>query len=253
MKDEPKYLIPNLKNACRVLKLLGESTDEPMLAEICRELDLPQTSALRIMSTLKSENFIERHQKKYRLGSAIMQLCIHQEQSFDLRRIAVDELKELACATGETAHLAIPSGFRTLIIEVCESPHPIRAASRPGTVVESHCNAAGKIFVAHLFKNRLEELIRECPLTARTSRTITTRDQLEEEISIITQQGYAVDDEEFYDGVRCLAAPIFNRKGNVIAAVGITASVERFTRKRIVKVSKHVKKAAVAISEQVTV
>ena len=211
MSKEPKYIIPNLKNACRALRILGENTEGLALFEIVNELEIPQTSALRIMKTLESERFVSKTGKAYHLGTALTRLCLQLEQSFNLRAIARPILRELAVGTDETAHLAIPSGYKTLVIEVCDSPHPIRASSKAGTLAESHCSAAGKNFVAHLWADQLENMVAECPLNARTQHTITTIEALETEIQKVIEQGYSVDNEEFYDGVRCLAAPVFDR------------------------------------------
>ena len=253
MSKESKYIIPNLKNACQVLNLLGENTEGLALFEIVNALELPQTTALRIMSTLEGEHFVSKTGKTYCLGTALTRLCLQHEQSFDLRSIAAPALRKLAIDTDETAHLAIPSGYKTLVIEVCDSPHPIRASSEAGTLAESHCCAAGKNFVAHLFSGQLDQLVAECPLNARTQHTITTIDALETEILKVIKQGYAVDDEEFYDGVRCLAAPVFDRSGKVIASIGITAGIQRFTRKRIPQVARLAQAAAAEISKQITI
>ncbi len=253
MITDKKYIIPNLQNACRAMKLLGGVAEGMTVAEACRELEIPQTTALRIFSTLEEEGFVEKSGRRYRLGGALTQLQIQRNDHFDLVACAKPAMMNLAEMVDETAHIAIPSGFKTLIVGVCDSPHPVRATSKPGTLAESHCSAAGKIFINALFADRLDELAEEAPLNARTSKTIVSLPELEAELRTVQKQGYAVDDEEFYDGVRCLAAPVFDKQGKVIASVGITAGTQRFTRKRIPEVARLVIAAAEEISNRVTI
>ncbi|ADE53838.1 IclR family transcriptional regulator [Coraliomargarita akajimensis] len=250
---ETKYIIPNLQNACRALDLLGERSEGLTVSKASRLLEIPQTTALRIFSTLEVENFVHKVGRIYHLGPAITRLQIQKTQQFDLVESAMPAMQQLARAADETAHIAIPSGFKTLLIGVCESPHPIRASSRPGTLADAYCSATGKVFVAHLFADRLEDYAAATRFEARTSQTHTDVSSLSEELPAIRKQGYAVDDEEYVEGVRCLAAPIFNQQDHVIASVGITAGTQRFPRKRITDIAKLVKTAAAAISETVTI
>jgi IclR family acetate operon transcriptional repressor len=253
MSAADKYIIPSLQSACRVLKLLGQHPKGLSLTEIAKQLEIPYTTTIRIISTLEREQFVSKSKRSCRLGPVLTQLNLQRAQDFDLREIAAPAMKDLAVEADETVHLAIPAGYKALILDVCDSPHPVRVTSRPGTMADAHCCSTGKIFIAYLFADRLEELAAESPLVKRTERTITGIPALETEIRQVRKQGYAVDDEEFFDGVRCLAAPIFDRGGKVIAAVGITAGVQRFTRKRIPEIARFVKAAADKISKQVTV
>lgn len=251
--DRSRYIIPNLRNACRVLREIGDCDDGLTVAEACRRLGLPQTTALRIFATLESEGFLERSGRVYRLGGALTLLHLQKVRQFDLAEIAKPVMEELAREAGETAHLAVPLGFNVLIIGVCECPHPVRATSQVGTRAEMHCSATGKVFIAYMYADRIDEFVSAAPLNARTERTITTRDELVREVERVRRDGYAVDNEEFYDGVRCLAAPIFDRHGRIVAAVGVTGGAQRFSRKRIPPVSRLVKAAAKDISARIDI
>ncbi len=245
-----KYIIPNLRNACRLLKWLGEHPEGSTIPDLARDLEIPRTTALRIVRTLAVENLLRQEDSVYKLGARMISLGLAARSGIALRELVVPHLRTLMEKTGETAHAAIPCEGRTLIIEVCDSVHPIRAASRAGTVADAHCSSTGKIFLAHVYAKELDKIYPDGNIPRRTKNTITTLDGLRKEAEKIRKRGYAVDDEEFHVGVRCLAAPIKDASGKVVAAVGITASVIRFTKAREAELSEHVKSVAAAISNE---
>jgi len=246
-----RYVIPNLRNACRILKLLGRSRDGLKVADIARELDLPVTTTLRIMSTLALEGLARKNEGRYELGSVLIQLGHAALAGTEIRELALPVLQRLTQATDETTHLAVPCDDRSLIVAVQDSPHPLRAASRPGFLAELHCSSTGKTFLSFLHYHRLTELYPASrKLTKRTPQTRTTLPEIRREVELTRKRGFSLDDEEFNPGVRCVAAPIFASDGTVAAAIGITASSLRFTRERIPEMSAYVMNAARELSEQ---
>ena len=244
-----KYIIPNLKKACNVLKLLTQEPQGLSLNEISERLDIPKTTALRILTTFCGENMASKRDAKYFVGMALVQTGLSGLASMDVRTVAVPVLQDLAQATGETAHLAVLSGDRAMLVEVCDSPHPFRVASRPGTLVPLHCSSAGKVLIAYAIEEDLADFFRGANLETRTPNTITRIDELEEEAERIRSRGYAVDEEEYYPDVRCIAAPVWDDHGDVVAAVGITGTATRFTPEKVEPFSVLVVEAAGRVSE----
>lgn len=245
-----RYVIPNLRNACRILKLLGRSSEGYKVADIARELNLPVTTTLRIMSTLSLEGFARKSEGRFELGSVLIQLGNAALAGTEIRELALPVLQRLTQATDETAHLAIPCDDRSLIVAVQDSAHPLRAASRPGFLAELHCSSTGKLFLAYLHYERLAELYpASLKLAKRTPHTRTTLPEIRREADATRKRGFSLDDEEFNPGVRCVAAPIYSSDGTVAAAIGITASTVRFTRERIPEMSAIVLSAARELSE----
>jgi IclR family acetate operon transcriptional repressor len=245
-----RYVIPNLRNACRILKLLGRSTDGYKVADIARELNIPVTTTLRIMSTLALEGLARKVEGRFELGPILIQLGNAALSGTEIRELAQPVLLKLTQRTDETAHLAIPCDDRSLIVAVQDSLHPLRAASRPGFLAELHCSSTGKTFLAFLHHARLTELYPAgCKPTKRTPQTRTTLAEIRREIEAIRKRGYSVDDEEFNPGVRCVAAPVFDSEGKIAAAIGITAATVRFTRERIPEMGESVMAAARELSE----
>lgn len=248
VSSEERYVIPNLRNACRILKLLGSSADEFKVADIGRALGIPVTTTLRIMTTLRLEGLVRKNGTHYELGPVLIQLGNASLAGTEIRSAAIPVLEKLTARTDETSHLAIPCDDRSLIVAVQDSPHPLRAASRPGFLARLHCSSTGKIFLVHLHFNRLAEFCNSPQLTKRTVHTLTTLNEIRQECELTRQRGYSLDDEEFNLGVRCLAAPIRGSDGGVVAAIGITAATVRFTRERIPEMAGAVMAAASELS-----
>lgn len=243
-----RYTIPNLTNACQVLKTLATETEGLLLSELVQRLDLPHTSALRIVTTLCEAGFLQRSGNQYMLGSGLIPLGQQALARLDIRAIARPILRRLTEQTGETSHLAILSGGRSLLVEVVQSPAPIRVGAPAGTLAELHCSATGKSLIATLPAERLDSLLGTKALPSKTRKTLTTLPRLRTELARVRKQGYAVDDEEFFEGIRCLAAPVHNATGEVVAAIGITGAVTRFTSARIAPVARQVMAAALDLS-----
>lgn len=228
-----RYVIPNLRNACRILKLLGGEPNGCKAADLARRLEIPVTTTLRIMTTLHLEGLVRKVDGRFELGPVLIQLGDASLAGTEIRELALPVLAKLTGATDETSHLAIPCDDRSLIVAVQDSPHPLRAASRPGFLAELHCSSTGKIFLSYLHSDRVDEFYGKRRPAARTPHTLTTPAALHREIETTRQRGFALDDEEFNAGVRCVAAPVFASDGTVAAAIGITASTVRFTTGRI--------------------
>jgi DNA-binding IclR family transcriptional regulator len=248
--SQERYVIPNLRNACRILKLLGSRPDGVKIADLGRTLDIPTTTTLRIMTTLHLEGLVRKNSALYELGPVLIQLGNASLAGTEIRTTAIPVLEKLTGQTDETAQLAISCDERALIVAVQDSPHPLRAASRPGFLAELHCSSTGKTLLAFLHYPRLAEFYGKGAArpAKRTPHTLTTLGEIKREIELTRKRGYSVDDEEFAPGIRCLAAPVYASDGTLAAAIGITASTVRFTRERIPEMAGKVQAAATELS-----
>lgn len=243
-----RYVIPNLRNACRVLKALGSKPEGYKAADLARDLKIPVTSTLRIMATLQLEGMVRKVESRFELGPVLIHLGNASLAGTEIRETALPILQKLTTATDETSHLAIPCDDSSLIVAVQDSPHPLRAASRPGYLAELHCSSTGKIFLAFLHQARLTELLKASPLTRRTTHSLTRIPEIKREIELTRERGWSLDNEEYHAGVRCLAAPVFSSVNTVVAAIGITAAAVRFTPERIPEMAQKVTAAAAEVS-----
>ncbi|MDX2022252.1 MAG: IclR family transcriptional regulator [Deltaproteobacteria bacterium] len=243
MKNE----IPNLGKACQALKAIAEAPHGLTMGEVESIVAASQTTTFRLLNTLCGEGFLEKRDRNYHIGPALIQLGLAALGRVNLRTVAGPVLRTLAARTGETAHVAIPAGNASLILDVCESDSPVRAASRAGALADLHCSSTGKVFLA--FREGEENAEASvAPLQKRTARTMTDWRALIAELARVRDQGFAIDDGEYYEGVRCLAAPVRNATGQVVGAIGITAAASSFTPSRDTEVAREV----LAAAEQIT-
>jgi IclR family acetate operon transcriptional repressor len=242
------YRIPNLGKACEVLELISNTPGGLRLKQISAQLDIPRTTALRITQTLLHAGYLaETDEGNITLGTSLIQIGVKALDGLDIRTYARPVLRALSADLEETSHLAILNGNKSLLVEVADSPHLIRIAARPGTLVDLHCSSTGKVFLAFsipepaLFINTLN-------LKPYTKNTDITAEAVLSTIGKTRKQGYAIDEEEYAPGVRCVAAPVINAFGKTIAAVGITASTATFTKSKIPTYAKKTIQAAHEIS-----
>jgi DNA-binding IclR family transcriptional regulator len=183
-------------------------------------------------------------------GPELIQIGLNSLRSLEIRSLAIPFLSELAVKTHFTAHLAILSGWQSLILEVHDSPNPVRVASRSGTTVPLHCSSTGKIFLSYRYEQELEDYFSARSLEKRTGNTIVTLSEMQKEIERIKSDGFAVDNHEFHADVWCLAAPVRDSEGQVVAAIGVTGPATQSDGQRKADICTYVKKAAKELSAE---
>jgi DNA-binding IclR family transcriptional regulator len=246
-----KYSIPNLGKAILVLKLLASAGQGVSAVQIEESLKIPRTTAFRILKTLSQGGMVEKKGTQFFAGTGLLEIGLMALQKSQLREMAVPILQALTAQTGLTSHLAVPSGWHSLILEVCDSTGPIRVASRPGTLADLHCSATGKIFLAALYRDRIDEYCQTAQPQKRTPNTQTTPDELHRVIDAVQSHGYAMDEQEYHPDVRCLAVPVRDMRKQVAAAVGVTGPVSIFTLERVEQVGTAVMIAAAKLSAKI--
>jgi DNA-binding IclR family transcriptional regulator len=238
-----EYRIPNLARACQVLRLFASSHDHLSSSAVARRLKMPRTTVLRILHTLAAERLLQRRGFDF-TASPELHTGLRSIADTALCAAAVPVLNEISQLTGETACLALLDGDKVAVVETCDSPYASRVSSGLGASMDLHCAAFGKVFLAFGPRAYLGTVLAGAPLQARTPRTITTAEALAAECSRIVRQGYALDNEEYEEGARCLAAPVWGSGGVLAAAIGVWASAATFTEQRVSDVAPLVLQAA---------
>ncbi len=244
------YVIPNLAKACEIMKILADRPQGILAAEAENLTQIPRTTAFRILKTLCSQGMAEKRGTLFFAGPGLIQTGLNSLRSLEIRSLAIPFLSELAVKTHFTAHLAIPSGFQSLILEVHDSPNPVRVASRSGTTVPLHCSSTGKIFLAYRYEQKLEDYFSATSPEKKTGNTIVTLSEMQKEIERIKSDGFAVDNHEFHADVWCLAAPVRDSGGQVVAAIGVTGPAAQSDSQKKADICTYVKKAAVELSAE---
>jgi len=231
-KAKPNYPIKVLDKSLSVLELLLRQNSAMNMTELSEKLGFYPSTVHRILDTLKCRGYVEQdsHTQKYQLGLKVLELGMAKLHQMDLVREATPHLKELVNQCNETVHLGVLEEGEVLYLAKEESSQTIRMISYVGKRAPLHCTALGKVLLAYLSTNERKKILGEKVLPRLTDNTITDKRELEKELSKIRKQGFALDREENEKDVRCIAAPIRNYQGEVIAAISISSPIFRIDK-----------------------
>ena len=201
------------------------------VSTLCKKLQIPKSSVYRLLCTLQAENYVTSDSNgNYMLGMALLKPASVVLQSIDFRNIARPHLQKLADELGETIYLSSLNGSEIVYLDEIQKFKYMTFGSRLGSTTSAFYTAMGRLMLSQLNQEQFEGLLVDHPLVARTPKTITNPQELWKMLSSIAAHGYAFDDEEFETGVCCLAAPLRNLTGDIIAAFGISAPSARLNK-----------------------
>lgn len=245
-------LVASVKKALDVLDEFRPEEPELSLAQLTRRTTMHKSSVLRTLATLEACGFVEKDPDsgRYRLGLKILELAGRVQGRYGLRDLAAPAMEELARATGEIVHLSVLDGGQIVYLEKKGHGQVLTVATRIGGRNPAHASAMGKALLAGLPEEELRRLLGRGPLPALTEHTISEVPALMEELERIRRQGFAVDDEETFPGIRCVAAPIVNGRGRTLAAISVTVPRSRLDSRRRHELRERVVAAARSISER---
>jgi DNA-binding IclR family transcriptional regulator len=240
--------IQSLARGLRILDLLAQANDGTSITELADALSIDKGSASRLVATLAKSGYAEKDEstRRFFLGSQVVTLSRSVLTRLPLREAAQPFLRQLMERTGECAHLAVAAQGKALYIDQVESPATLRVNAQVGTMNPLHCTALGKVLLA------FGDIPIPVSLEGHTSRTITDPQALLRELEKIRHQGYAIDDEEFDDGIRCIAVPAMDYRGKLAGALGISGPSSRMTYNRLSELADSVIQIGRALSERLS-
>lgn len=216
------YRVPSVERAFKIMDQIGLESQGLSLAELIERTGFPKTTIFMLLTVLEKIGALRQIEGKFFLGGHLATLGGQALQRLDLRRVAEPVMRILSERTGFTVHLGVLERCQVIFVGKIEHEGFIRFSSYVGLAQPFHVSSLGKAIAAFLPTNRVESML-QCPLDRRTRYTITDPNALQHALAVIRDQGYAVEDEEDQEGVRCLGAPIFDHNGDVVGAVSITA------------------------------
>lgn len=223
-------MLQTIQKVGDVLDLFGTAHREWTLGQIADQIGVPRSSAHALLSSIVETGLLEVcGRARYRIGWRVIQLSEAHRRSRDLALVAEPYLRDLALAQGEIAHLAVLE--RTRVTYVCRAPgrHRVGVTVPPvGVAFDAHGSAVGKVLLAHRDPAEIERLVLSRPLRRYTRATIVRPDILVDHLASIRAAGTAVDAGEMLAEVCCLAAPVRDDLGVVVAALGVTLPATRF-------------------------
>lgn len=228
---ERRYTVDAAAKALDLLSAFSFREPRLSLADLATRTGIPRPTAFRLLTTLEQAGFVAKISGEYQLGIKCFVMGNVVAASLDLREKAQRHLEQLRDATGETVHLAVLDGWQVLYLERLQSPHPIGfMRSRIGGVVPAYCTSLGKTLLAFAPHDDVQAWLSLQSFPAMTPQTITSPRRLLKELRAIRERGYALDEQEHELGVRCIAAPIWNHAGEVVAAISVAGPADRMPR-----------------------
>lgn len=248
-----EYQVHSVDKALDVLGAFDYEHEELGVAELARKLGLQKNNVFRILATLETRGYMEQDKKSgnYRLGLKAFEVGNVFLHHLGIRRQARPILEELVRRCNESAYLAVLDGADVVYIAMQETTHPVRVAPRLGRRLPAYCTAAGKCQLVFESQDKLDELFRDYPFRRLTENTSIRYEDLQLKLKEVAHQGYAVDNEEWEEGVNCVAAPIQDYTHRVVAAVVLSGPTPRLTPERIeAELVPLVREAAAKISQR---
>lgn len=202
--------------------------------EVNAHLGLPKPTIHRLFATLESEGFLQRDidGRAYSPGRRLRGMATGVLSSVRIRSARLAVLRKLSNLVGETCNIALPDRDSMIYLERVETEWPLRIQLPVGTTVPFYCTASGKLYLSTLPKTHLARYASSEPLEQKTPNTITQADDLVCAITASRKNGYAVDAEEFMEGMIAVAVPILDANERLVATLSFHAPTVRFTLER---------------------
>ncbi len=243
----------SLGKALSVMDLLVSQNEEMSITEISRALEMPKGTVHRILASLVKYKYARQDQetKKYGLGIRFYMMQSPSDRFKALRAVMAPLMRELNLKCKETVSAASLVQDEIEYIERVESEMLLRVSIRAGTRFPAHCTATGKVLLAALSDADLSQLYRGRGRLKKCTRTsITSMRELKTALEKAREQGFASDSEEALIGVNCVASPIYNLKGEVVAAISISGPRERMTPEKVAKMMPLLQETTAKISRE---
>lgn len=226
MEDRAKHPVATSRKTIRLLDALC-SLGGAGVTELAQEVEMNKSTVHNHLSTLEAEELVVRNGPEYEPGLRLLEFGGYVQSQNPLYNIAGQELESLASKSGELATLAVEEHGRSVCLATERGEQAVDLDIYPGYRRPIHLTAHGKAILAHLPTERVEEIIDRHGLTAATPRSITDRQELRSLLATVRDQGYAIDEGEYIEGLQCVAAPIQSDDGEITGAIGVSAPTTR--------------------------
>jgi IclR family KDG regulon transcriptional repressor len=245
-------IVQSVERTFDIIEALSHEKDGLGLTDIGKKVGLHKSTVFRLLSSLAEKGYIDKNPKtaNYRLSLKFIELSSTFLNNLELKTEALPFLKKLASLTTQAVYFAILDDWEVIYIEKVETFESIRKYDIIGKRAPSYCTALGKALLSGLSEDEIRERFQGIPLTSFTPNTITTLDRLIREVDLIRARGWSEDDEEYEEGVRCIASPIYDYRNSVIAAISTSGPKNIISKDKTKEISQYVVDAARDISKR---
>ncbi|MEK4538144.1 IclR family transcriptional regulator [Peribacillus sp. FSL K6-1552] len=244
-------LIQSVERTADILELFLVSGPELSIKDISQQLNLSKSTVHGLIKTLVHRGYLQQNTDnlKYKLGMKLFELGNFIGEHLDIGKIAQPIIKSLVEELKETVHLVVRQRDELIYVEKVEGPSALRIYSHIGKRAPIHCTGVGKAILAYQDEKEIDRILSSCDLEPFTEHTMTDTKEIKNHLGLIREKGYSIDDEEIELGLKCVAAPIFDSKGTVIASISCASPKMRLSQERLPEVIAGIKNAAFEISK----
>lgn len=241
-----------IERTLSILESVAHSSNGMTNSDINRRLKIPKSSASYILRVLENRGYLirEKESGKYRLGLKLMSLTRDMLTHIDVRDVARPVMESFVKKVKLSMHLAVLDNGRAVYIEKVEAESFVKMDIWVGHRLPIHTTAIGKVLVSQFPENEITAILDVRGMERKTPKSITNQKKYLAELNKVREYGFAVDNEENAVGVRCVAAPVFDANGKIIAALGTSSTIMQIDEVQLPKVLEIVKSSALKISEQ---
>jgi DNA-binding IclR family transcriptional regulator len=223
---EAKHPVRTTEKSLALVEELKKQ-EECGVTELAENLAMGKSAVHNHLMTLREHGYVTKEGDAYRLSLKFLDIGGYTRQSMEFYRIAESEVKSLASETGELANLLVEEHGWGVYLMRSKGEHAVNLDTYAGRYTHLHTTALGKAVLAHLPEQRVNEIVDRRGLEPKTPNSIETRDELFDTLQTIREQGYATDDGERLEGLRCVAAPVRTAENEVLGAISVAAPASR--------------------------
>lgn len=234
-RKKSSYIIQSVTNALDLMEEFRGEDTELGVTELSKRLALHKNNVFRLLATLESRGYMEQNKVtgNYRLGLKVLELGQVFIKHMGLLKMARPILEEIVDSANETSYLGLIRDDRVVYVDVVEATRSVRVVSRVGVGLPVYCSAVGKAQIAFESIDEVERVLAESPIRRFTKNTVANADALLAQLERVRTQGYALDDEEYDEGIRCVGVPVRDYTRRVIAGLSVSGPAYRFTDERL--------------------
>lgn len=243
--------VPAVLRAADIMELFLEANDTLTAAEIVDRLELPRSTTHELLTTLVARRYLVRkagEDTTYRLGPKLLELGSRYQQRLEFAAEADAVARSVAAQCGETVHVGVLDGLEVVYVSKIDSTHSVRLISEVGSRLPAHCTAVGKVLLAGLGQQDLNERLKRRKLVALTPHSITSRSTLLAQLKEIRADGVAHERSESNPDAGCVAAPVVDASGDRVAAMSISIPTSRHSDEAWSRWEKLVREGAAELS-----
>ena len=244
--------IRSVERALDVLMCFTKQTSELSMTQVSECVGINKSTVHRLLATLEGKRFVERDAEtgNYRPGIRLVQLAFLTLESNDLQRLARPYLNSLCEQYEENVNLSVLDETDVVYLEVIESHQRVMLAASPGQRLPAFCTASGKAILAYLSEDKVTEILNR-GMVGHTQNTILTKEELLDNLKSAQENGFAISEGEYEEGINAIAVPVMSSNGKPIASVSIAGPAYRLTRERIMEIGPDFVSKVKELSEEV--